>query len=102
LVFPEQPERLAAAPALSNKLHREALVGAVDPVTADSNKLNAPTQESGQRAGSRKPTHLRWSLQLFEVFRCDYKDVTDIDSHYLLRQPAALVAGIGPAGVPYS
>jgi hypothetical protein len=34
-VIPETPERrIAAAPALSLELHREALAGAVDPVTA--------------------------------------------------------------------
>ena len=44
-----------AAPALSHKPHREALAGAVDPVTARSSKVIAPTQEGGPRSDPRKP-----------------------------------------------
>jgi hypothetical protein len=45
LLFPELPgRRKCAAPALSMKSHREALVGATDPVVALPDKLIASAQ----------------------------------------------------------
>lgn len=45
-----------AAPALSLEFHREAILTAVDPVTAICEDPIAPTQEGGQRF---RPRNLR-------------------------------------------
>lgn len=47
---------LMAAPALSLEFHREAILTAVDPVTAICEDPIAPTQEGGQRF---RPRNLR-------------------------------------------
>jgi hypothetical protein len=71
-VFPEAPERrLSAAPALSLEPHREAPVGAVDPVTALSDK----TMLLPRREGSvefPQTLHVRWDPQMFPRQLLDY------------------------------